>query len=119
MATNPWRCLVALAVAALAACLTGCANLYRAPLKPAPGGLVTVQTIPLTLDFGPVVGASGLHKTASETFYLFWPYPIMDFSWGEKEKALGLLGGRTPNYAELEVFTLFGLFGRYTVNFYD
>ncbi len=118
MAIDPGRCLVALAVAAAAVCLSGCANLYRAPLKPAPGGLVTSQTIPLTLNFEPTRAAT-FDKTASETFYLFWPYPIMDFAWGDREKALGLLDGRTPAYAELEVFTLFGLFGRYTVNFYD
>ena len=97
----------------------GCANLYRAPFKPATGALITTQTIPLTTDF-PVPCVAEMEKETSETFYLWWPYPIMDFSWGDEALALGKLAceNAKPRYAELEVFTVFGLFGRYTVNIY-
>lgn len=111
------RALLALGIVTLAWCATGCANCYRAPLKPAPGAFVTMQTIPLTTEFGPTPIA-GLNKVSSETFYLWWPYPIMDFGWGDDAKALGKLAS-APAYAEVDILTIFGLFGRYTVNIYN
>lgn len=117
MAIERW--VLGLALGALTLGSVGCANLYRAPFKPAPGAFITTQTIPLTTDFS-VPCPVGMKKETSETFYLWWPYPIMDFSWGEEDLALGKLArkGAKPRYAELEVFTVLGLFGRYTVNIY-
>lgn len=101
---------------------TGCANTYRAPLKPPCGAFLTTQTFPITLDF-PAEGipVAGLRKVSSESGYFFWPYPLFDLAWGDP-RALGKAAhsgrlGRVA-YAEAEVLTVFGFFGRYAVNVY-
>lgn len=106
----------------VASLFTGCANTYRAPFKPPSGAFVTTQTLPLTLE-PPAEGLpiANLRKVRSESGYLFWPYPMFDLAWGDL-RTLGKLprGGRLERiaYAEVEVFTVFSLFGRYTVNVY-
>lgn len=97
---------------------SGCANNFSTPLKPAPGIFLTSYTIPLTTEFeGQQV--SGLSKTETETAYLFWPYPTFDLSWDNgRDRAFQASRQSCVQYADLEVFTVFGIFGRYRVNYY-
>lgn len=119
MASKRIFCCGGLLVALL---VSGCANTYTAPLRPPSGALFTSQTIPITIDAPPEgLNLSGCHKVSSESFYLFWPYPIFDLAWGNP-RALGAAAHSdrfaSATYAEAEVFTIFGLFGHYTVNVY-
>lgn len=98
----------------------GCVNSFRAPLKPATGAIVTNYTIPLTTNFE---GQSirGLKKEYSETKYLFLLCPGVDFAWeGRESPYLRGLGARMENIAfmDAEIFTILGIFGSYTVNYY-
>lgn len=98
----------------------GCVNAFKAPLKPATGAIVTQYTIPLTTNFE---GQSvvGLKKEYSETKYLFWPYPFMDFAWDDRETPLqrGMSSKvGTIAFVDAEIFTVLGIFGSYTVNYY-
>ena len=96
----------------------GCANTFDAPLRPAPGLFFTSYTIPLTTEFdGQQV--SGLIKTETETAYLFWPYPSFDVAWDNgRDRYFQASRQSSIQYADLEVFTVFGIFGRYRVNYY-
>lgn len=100
----------------------GCANSYVAPLKPPAGAFVSTQTVPLTIEMPPNgLSFEGLSKISTESYYFLWPYPTFDMAWGDAF-ALGKAGhsGRLSSiaYAEVEVLTVFNLFGRYTVNVY-
>lgn len=98
----------------------GCVNAFRAPFKPATGAIVTNYTIPLTTSFeGQSI--AGLKKEHSETKYLFLPYPGLDIAWESRESPyLRGLGSRIENIAfmDAEIFTILGIFGSYTVNYY-
>ncbi len=114
------KAFVLMALALCGLCAAGCANLYQAPLKPPSGAFVTAVTIPLTTDFKSTP-VSAMRCVSSESFYLFWPYPIMDFSWQDGRSAHARLMRQRagePVYAEADILTVLGLFGRYTVNVY-
>lgn len=110
--------LMAMALCGL--CVAGCANLYQAPLKPPSGALVTSVTIPLTTNFSSTP-VSSMQCVESTSYYLFWPYPIIDLAWQDGRSAHAKLARQQvsrPLYAEVDILTVFGLFGRYTVNVY-
>lgn len=98
----------------------GCVNAFKAPLKPATGAIVTQYTIPLTTNFeGQAV--AGLKKEYSETKYLFLPYPFIDFAWEDRDSPLQRgMSSKIENIAfvDAEIFTVLGIFGSYTVNYY-
>jgi len=102
--------------------LSGCANAYDAPFKPPAGAIVTQVAHPLTAeDFGSGIVCDGLAKQSHTTFFFLWPYPNISLAWNEKETQLlseWCTKVKTVSYADVEVFTVFGLFGRYTVNLY-
>ncbi len=99
---------------------TGCANYYTAPFKPPTGWIVTQQRFPLTVP-DTTLNLEGLASEYSESTYFCWPYPTFDVAFGNK-KALGRLPDtarvKTVEFAELEVFTIFGVFGNYKVVYY-
>ncbi len=111
-------CLCALALLTLC---SGCANNFKAPLKPATGILATSYTIPLTLP-SETIQVKNLKKVSETASYFFWPYPTFDVAWTEHNQVLGRIASRgslsTCEYADVEVVTFFGLFGSYTVNVY-
>lgn len=100
--------------------VTGCANCYDAPLRPASGGIYTSYTLPLDIECASR-NLAGMEKIQSESFYLFWPYPCFDVAWGD-QASLGKAARDQKfgplHYAEVEVTTVLSLFGRYTVNIY-
>lgn len=107
----------------LACFCVGCANCYKAPFQPSSGFLITKQIHPLTIPDAPLT-LTGLKKETSESFYFCWPYPMqLDFAFGEPI-ALGKVTHPykskldSVEYAELEVHTVIGLFGRYRVHMY-
>ncbi len=97
----------------------GCANSFNAPFKPATGFVITDYTVPLTVNPA-AVDASSLAKYKVDSFYLLWPYPTVDVAWTETASFLPPRGSRLASveYADLEVFTVLGMFGRYRVNYY-
>ena len=106
----------------LALVAAGCTNSYVAPLKPPTGAFVSTQTVPLTVKTPPTgLSFEGLSKGSTESCYFLWPYPTFDMAWGDafalgKANHSGHLSSIA--YAEVEVLTVFSLFGRYTVNVY-
>lgn len=119
MASKPLLLCLMLAVAAMV--LTGCANTFDAPFRPQPGWALTSYTIPLGAE---VQGQSmeDLTLEQSQNYYVFLPWPVqIDLAWHETQPM-----GKDPHgsacreisYAEVEVLTVLGLFGRYRINSY-
>lgn len=110
-----------LPVAAALLALCGCANRYTAPLRPPSGGVVTDVTVPLTVDCGGVPAGNLKLLTSYSDWYLFVPYPTVDMSW-QSGTPPAAFGGRPKTgevvYAEMDVFTILSMFGKYTVRLY-
>lgn len=120
MASKGALCGVGCALVLMALGVSGCANAYDAPLRPPSGFIYTSTTLPLDLE-AKSRDLAGMTKLSSESFYLLWPYPSIDVAWGD-DAALGKAARDQQfgplHYAEVEVTTVIGLFGRYTVTIY-
>jgi len=108
-----------LAIVAGSMSLTGCAIGYLAPVRPPTGAFISTFKAPLSVDFSntPVCTKQG---TAS-TYYFFNPFfPPIDFAWGEADAKAAAAQGNLKNveYADFELLTIFGIFGKFTVTAY-
>lgn len=106
--------------AILASVVSGCrANSMMGKFKPPSGLLVTSMKMPLTTEFNetPVKQKKGV---ASTTYIYDFLLTGLDFAWEDcsidKAAANGNL--TTVEYADVEVFQVFGIFGKTTVTAY-
>lgn len=98
----------------------GCANTFNTPFKPAAGWCFTHYTIPLSPEYTGFT-LDGTVCESTENFYFCWPNPLFDLAWQDKHinpsrKQKADLKYRV--YADVEVLTILGMFGRYKVNIY-
>jgi hypothetical protein len=99
--------------------LTGCAMDYTAPVQPPSGFLITSVKAPLTIDFDqtPVCRKRG----SASTHYFYEPFfTHIDFAWGDADMRSALRDGRMSSveYADYELLSIFGIYGKFTVNVY-
>lgn len=116
---QPVRKAIPIAVI-LAACLltAGCVA-FRAPFKPPQGGLFTNIKAPLQTDFHDTPAQPAGHGKVS-SFYLFVPFVNLSFAWEDCSVAKAVENGTLAavDYADYEMFSVLGVFGRMTVHAY-
>lgn len=111
---------VVLAVAMMAFA-SGCANCYKTSFKPSSGWFLTCYTLPLKTDCHGQ-NLRDLRLESTEDYYVYLPYPGIDLAWNEDVSMHGYISHgkrvREAEYAEVEVLTVLGLFGKYSINYY-
>lgn len=107
-------------VAALAVTMGLCAgcksNMWKGPVQPPQGGLVTHYKFPITTDFKKTP-AKGKVSTVS-TFYFRDPiFTGLDFAWDDASIDAATDKGNLTKvyYADGELLTILGIFGKFTV----
>jgi hypothetical protein len=102
-------------------CLSGCAVLYKAPVKPPMGLLYANYKAPLTVDFdGNPTGGNLIKASESKTHYIFIPFIYIGLAFGDAEIA-GIAkeaGIETISYVDHEFYNILGIYARFTIHIY-
>jgi hypothetical protein len=106
--------LILLAMVLLAGCATP-----RSEFVPPTGGLFTRVKAPLTTEQKEIKITDSCGTVSSLFFYDFL-FTHCSFAWDDcsVEKAAKMGGLKTVEYADYEIFTIFGFFGRTSVTAY-